>query len=117
MRTLIDEPEPSSISWALGPAMAAMSVALADGPFGRPIARVGHIGAHGPLPQIADHLLQARARGGPGLIAAEVGQIAGDAGGGALPLRLSGQPHARPAGESVGLEVAEMADRLAQGHP
>src|SRR5215831_15381915 len=45
-----------------------LAVVLADRPLGRTVARVGHIGAHGPLPDIADHLLKACARRRPWVI-------------------------------------------------
>lgn len=76
-------------------------------------ARVGAIGAGGPLPDIAEQLPQPTALPRPWVQVIVVGKMAarGLRRSGGLPLELAGQACSGPAGAGVGLVVAEVADR------
>nr|WP_236953258.1 hypothetical protein [Immundisolibacter cernigliae] len=93
-----------------------LAVVLADRALGRPVARVRQVGAGGPLPDVAEHLLEAGA--GPGRLGFEpvlVQKIAagrgGDRSGGRLPFELSRQAPAGEAGIGVGFVKAQVTDR------
>src|ERR1700677_1761319 len=92
-----------------------LAVVLADRPGGRLEARVGTVGGGRPLPDVAEQAGVRRRPGDrvwmePGLVE-EVPRDRQRARR-HLPLRLGGQPTSGPAGEGVGLVVAQVTDRL-----
>src|ERR1700761_23039 len=91
-----------------------LAVVFADRASRRAVARVGAVGARGPLPEISARLLEARDREGVARMEG-LGGVAADRFGsrhvrglyGGLPFRLGRQAAAGPAGEGLGLVEAQ----------
>src|SRR5262249_48396241 len=95
-----------------------LAVVLPQRPGGRAVARVGDVGAGGPLPDVAEELGQPAAggrRGRPQAPGLQEGPGDRTAGGARLPPRLGREPGAGPAGERVRLVKADVADRVRGG--
>ena len=92
-----------------------LAVVLAHGPGGGPEARVGAVGAGGPLPHVAEERPVA---GGARVQDGQIEEVPPRrrAGGHRLPLRLGGEPATRPPCIGVGLVVADVADGLTRVH-
>ena len=89
------------------------AVVLAEGSGKGLVAGVAGVAAGGPLPYVAEELLEAFGAGcRGGMKVGRFEEVAGDglAGGGVFPLELGGEAVAGPAGVGVGLEEAEVAD-------
>ena len=91
-----------------------LAVIFADGSGCGLEARIGEVGACRPFPHIAEHLLETRTdprRHRPQMAGAERAAFDGDARRRDLPFEFRRQPVAGPAGEGVGLVIADMGDR------
>ena len=80
------------------------------------VAGIAGVTGCGPLPYVAEALLEGAGRNGGDRLESTAFQEVGErglveAGAGMLPLEFGGQSTASPAGEGVRLKEAEMADR------
>src|SRR5690606_10539157 len=91
-----------------------LAVVLAERSPDRAVSGIGSVRTLGPLPNVAQHLLDPLPAG-RGLRLEQAllreGALRSGLAGGHLPLRLGRQAALAPAGEGVGLEEADVADR------